>query len=510
MQTYKALSSADALVARTAAEALARHPDSSNIEPLLSLRAKVPADDTHLLHVVRMALRDQLAGDESWVAMMAKDPTSGEAKSVADVAPGVPSASAARYLLRYMDEGRNALSREDLVRFVHHVARYGPPGSEARLLSYVASDPPVVGRNEPASRWKVSAIEAMHQGLQARGARMSEDFRKYALGLTGRLLDSEERNEIEDGIRLASTMRLEGAVDRLTAIAAVDRPQAPAALAALSAINAAGTLPILSRSLADPAAPFPVREKAATLLAGTGKAEAQAKLLEVLPSAPERLQNVIAAGLAGRRAGAEALLDLVATGKASARLLQDGRVAGALGNSGVPNLSERIMKLLRGLPPADARSSELISKRRGGFAATVVEPSAGAKVFETHCAACHQVGGKGATIGPQLDGVGARGVDRLLEDILDPSRNVDQTFRLTTLALADGRIVSGLLVKEEGAVLVLADSQGKEVRIPGDTVVERSVAPLSPMPANFAEQIPEGDFYRLIAYLLSRGPAERK
>jgi putative heme-binding domain-containing protein len=134
----------------------------------------------------------------------------------------------------------------------------------------------------------------------------------------------------------------------------------------------------------------------------------------------------------------------------------------------------------------------------------VVEPDSGAKVFETHCAACHQLGGKGARIGPQLDGIAARGVDRLLEDVLDPSRNVDLAFRLTTLALRDGRLVSGLFVKEEGAVLVLADAQGKELRVPAESVEERAVAPLSPMPANFAEQIPEADFYRLIAFLLSQ------
>jgi putative heme-binding domain-containing protein len=97
-------------------------------------------------------------------------------------------------------------------------------------------------------------------------------------------------------------------------------------------------------------------------------------------------------------------------------------------------------------------------------------------------------------------------VDRILEDILDPSRNVDQTFRLTTLALKDGRVVSGLLLREEGEVLVLADAQGKDVRVPKDSIEERTMAPLSPMPANFAEQVPEADFYKLMAYLLSQRP----
>ena len=49
----------------------------------------------------------------------------------------------------------------------------------------------------------------------------------------------------------------------------------------------------------------------------------------------------------------------------------------------------------------------------------------GHEVFTKTCAICHQIGGQGAVIGPQLDGVGARGLDRILEDVIDPNRNVD-------------------------------------------------------------------------------------
>src|SRR5207253_1981936 len=125
-------------------------------------------------------------------------------------------------------------------------------------------------------------------------------------------------------------------------------------------------------------------------------------------------------------------------------------------------------------------------------------------VYEKHCGICHQLGGKGAKVGPQLDGIGSRGLDRLVEDILDPNRNVDQAFRVTNLALKNGQVVSGLLLREEGEVLVLADAQGKEVRVPRSSVDERQTAPLSPMPANLAEQIADDDFYRLLAYLLSK------
>jgi len=40
--------------------------------------------------------------------------------------------------------------------------------------------------------------------------------------------------------------------------------------------------------------------------------------------------------------------------------------------------------------------------------------------------------------------------------------------------------------------------------VPKDTIEERVVSVLSPMPANLSEQIAEPEFYDLMAYLLSQ------
>ena len=88
--------------------------------------------------------------------------------------------------------------------------------------------------------------------------------------------------------------------------------------------------------------------------------------------------------------------------------------------------------------------------------------------------------------------------------MLDPNRNVDAAFRATVLNLADGRTLTGLLVREEGQVLVLADAAGKEVRVPQTDVEKRTASPLSPMPANFDTVVPEADFHHLLAYLLEQ------
>ena len=252
----------------------------------------------------------------------------------------------------------------------------------------------------------------------------------------------------------------------------------------------------------------PVRDRAAEALGRIARDDARSALLAALAIAPVRLQRAIAGALSNTKDGAEALLSAVEAGKASATLLREPGVQIRLNNAGIASLPRRLDALTNGLPPADAALRRLIDARLERFAsADVPDPSLGRTVFEQHCAACHQVDGLGNRVGPQLDGVGVRGPGRLMEDILHPNLNVDQAFRSTTLALVDGRVLSGLLLSEEGDVLVLADAEGKSQRIPSTEVDDRTTLPVSPMPANFGERIPEDEFDRLIAYLLSRKDA---
>ena len=113
-------------------------------------------------------------------------------------------------------------------------------------------------------------------------------------------------------------------------------------------------------------------------------------------------------------------------------------------------------------------------------------------------------------MGPELDGIGRRGLERLLEDLLDPNRNVDQAFRTTVVIQTDGLLRTGLLVSDEGATLTLVDTQGKPFTVPKSEIKERSVSNLSPMPSNLVETLPEADFYHLMGFLLSQAEKDGK
>jgi putative heme-binding domain-containing protein len=170
--------------------------------------------------------------------------------------------------------------------------------------------------------------------------------------------------------------------------------------------------------------------------------------------------------------------------------------------------AERVADLTARLPPPDERTRALVNQRLARLATSGASSEKGAVLFKTHCAACHKIGEVGQKVGPQLDGIGQRGAERLLEDILDPNRNVDGAFRATVIVTKEGMTITGLKLRDEGNVSVLVDVQGKEQRIAADDIEESQISPVSPMPSNFAEVIPEPDFYHLLAYLLAQTPAQ--
>jgi putative heme-binding domain-containing protein len=501
-------------VRRGMAEAMGRHPSTKYIDALLLETSKVDPADTHLKHAVKIALRDQVLGSEAWTYVMGRKWTAAEEAALAEVALGVPMTESARFLLEYLNhqavpvpgnQGQTPppLSIDQKARYARHIARYGGAEAEAGLVKFASGK-----EFSPANR--VVLLKAIQQGTQERGGSLGADARKLAADVATTLMASANENEVQAGIELAGSMKLEGARETLATVVEAKKspaPQRKSAMTALVALDPAGSVVTLGKILKDVAEPYELREQSANLLNGTGKPEARSLLVEALATAPARLQTAIATGLAQTRDGAEALLAAVSSGKASARPLQERGVVVRLEASGIPDIKGRLEALLKDLPPADQRIQALIEQRRAGFVKwTSADRSRGALVFEKNCASCHQLEGKGARVGPQLDGVGLRGLDRLLEDTLDPNRNVDQAFRVTTLALKDGRVASGLLLRQDGEIIVLADAQGKDVRIAAETVEDKKLSQLSPMPANMSEQIEEADFYQLIAYLLSQRP----
>jgi putative heme-binding domain-containing protein len=470
------------------------HPDAANIPPLIQTLFKVPAVDAQLVFSLRVALKMSLITLHDWDKAAGEKGWSDKAiRALADIAPAVLDVLAA-------ERGR-------LPGYLEHAARYAANDAAMKqVLDFLRG----VAGNDVT--FAIPLLRAVNQGVQKRGGKLSEEAVTLAELMSKHALGIADPAANQAGIDLANELKLASAFDRLLEISKdKSRPevQRGSSLQALAAIDAGKAQPFLINVLKNEADPITLREKAAQILAGSNRNEALDELVKELQAAPARLQTVIALALAGNPRAAQKLLKAVEEGKASARLLQDKTVQTKLNESRVPKANERIAALTKGLPSADEKMLELIKQRSGAFAKARPDAVLGKAVFTKSCAICHQIGNEGVKIGPQLDGIGGRGLDRLLEDILDPSRNVDAAFRQTTLVLKDGKSLPGLVLREEGQIVVLADDKGKEIKVPKDDIDSRRTSLLSPMPANLYETIPEKDFHDLMAYLLTQRAKEK-
>ena len=464
-------------VDRAKADRLTADPDPRELDALLAILRDAAADDTHLRHAAKIAVRNALAAPGGWAAA-ARFPA---ARGVlAEAALGVPTAESASFL---------AAGPPLTPAVLRHLGRYGDDDAVAWALSGMTG---------------VDAVAAFHEGTQAAGRPLPAAALPVAARLCEAGLSKPDAATAVAAANLAGALKLAALADPLMKlIQRADRPAAvrPAAAHALAVCAPDAAVGPLGRLVTDPTADLGLREQAAAALGRVTSGPAREALVAAFAVAPAQVAQAVAAALAGTPAGAKTLVEAAAAGKASPQLLAAPATRDRLKAAG---LAADVDRLTKNLPTEDGRVVALLSARLKNYpTAGIPDPAAGKAVFAKHCAACHQIANEGAKIGPQLDGVGNRGLDRLMEDILAPSRNVDAAFRATTIATTDGRALTGLVVREEGQVTVLADAAGKEVRVPAADIESRRVGTLSPMPANFDTALTEAEFRDLLGFLLA-------
>jgi putative heme-binding domain-containing protein len=134
-------------------------------------------------------------------------------------------------------------------------------------------------------------------------------------------------------------------------------------------------------------------------------------------------------------------------------------------------------------------------------------PEVGARIFHhpklALCSRCHQVDGRGGQIGPDLSAAGkALGRRRLIESILQPSREVAPQFVPWLVQTTDGRSLSGLAVAESASGdLILVDQRGEQFQIASSQIAARRPSTHSIMPDGLQRQSTAQELRDLIAYL---------
>lgn len=87
------------------------------------------------------------------------------------------------------------------------------------------------------------------------------------------------------------------------------------------------------------------------------------------------------------------------------------------------------------------------------------------------CRNCHQTGSFGKELGPKFDGIGKRlSRAEILDNILNPSKKVEEKYRTWLVETVSGKVHTGLLSSKTKKEIRLRDATGKETVIPANQV----------------------------------------
>ncbi len=192
-------------------------------------------------------------------------------------------------------------------------------------------------------------------------------------------------------------------------------------------------------------------------------------------------------------------------------------------------LSAKEVRLIRRLAGDDDATAELVQKLLAP-AKTVdrpdvveldrwmkllegpADPQAGQRIFfhprGPACARCHRLDGRGFAIGPSLLREGGRlalNRRKLIEAILQPSKNVDPGFTPLLIQTTDGRVASGIYHKHGRGIRQVYDSNGKILSFKISEIEAMAPQATSIMPDGLGDAMTLQEFRDLLAYLEGAG-----
>lgn len=384
-----------------------------------------------------------------------------------------------------------------LERLARALASGGDPEGLAACARLITAAPGVEERTR--------LVVGTERGLEGqRGPKVPEALRQVIERLSR---SGEPGLEL---VRLAVRLGDRGAI--ADALARVGDGKAPAEeraalLGLIGETRPSGALPVLLGLIRPKAAPSEVQQAALNALGAFDGPDVAVALIESFAGLPGATQDRVIDLLGTRTAWAGRLVEALERGTIRPDRLRASQ-ATRIVQLGDPELKRRL-EAVWGLVPGPGSEAKI--KRVAEVRGFLVEgdkgnAARGHSVFKEHCAVCHKLFDEGESIGPDLTGAERGNLDFLLTSLVDPSALVRKEYQAQTVALGDGRVLTGLVVEESGTALTLVDSQRQKTVIAKAEIEEMTPSAISLMPEGVLDPLPEAQVRDLFRYLQSSRP----
>jgi putative membrane-bound dehydrogenase-like protein len=139
-------------------------------------------------------------------------------------------------------------------------------------------------------------------------------------------------------------------------------------------------------------------------------------------------------------------------------------------------------------------------------ALATAQPKRGKLIFTRTCGPCHKLYGEGGSLGPDITGANRANIDYLLSNILDPSAEIQEDYKMVVVTTHDGRTYVGNVVNETPRQLTLRTVGQEALLIAKSEIQTREVNPVSMMPTGLFETLTDTEIKDLVAYLRTTAP----
>ena len=129
------------------------------------------------------------------------------------------------------------------------------------------------------------------------------------------------------------------------------------------------------------------------------------------------------------------------------------------------------------------------------------DPAKGHVTFTTRCTVCHRFHGEGNLVGPELDASASAGREKLMGNILDPSREITAGFSQAIVETKSGERVAGIVASESDNAVSLKTPGGFMRNIPRSDIAGVEHSERSLMPEGIETGLTPQDLADLLEFL---------
>jgi putative membrane-bound dehydrogenase-like protein len=123
-------------------------------------------------------------------------------------------------------------------------------------------------------------------------------------------------------------------------------------------------------------------------------------------------------------------------------------------------------------------------------------------LFQKSCGSCHKMYGEGGVMGPDLTGSNRADVNYILLNVLEPSAEIQDAYKMVVINTLDGRTYSGNVIGEnQRQVTLRIVGQEEPLLINKSTIQSREVSAVSMMPPGLFQNLDEREIVDLMVYL---------